>query len=121
MEPLQPWCFKFLANQMVKLGEDFIVRTIKDQCVSDKEDKENAQFIFEMDALMEVCRKLGFETTYTDLEDTKTWMDYKEITIRPPGYMQKLRSKIFIDANALVRQLVDYKKINYKKNILSYG
>jgi len=108
LTPVIPLSFKLLANEISKLGEQFIIRTIRDHCLKDEEDKiscEIDQGIFEMDSLVTICRMLGYECVITDQLDLKTWLDYKDLTVRPPAQMQTLRSKVYIDTDGFIREL----------------
>ena len=59
-----PLCIKFLANEMIALGESFLTQTIDRQSVASTEDKSRQ--VLDLNSVVVVMRMLGYHCSLAD-------------------------------------------------------
>lgn len=67
-----PLCIKFLANEMVALGDAFLSQTIDRHSIVNHEDRTRQ--IIDLNSLTVVMRMLGYYTSLADQAELRTWL-----------------------------------------------
>ena len=80
-----PVGIKFLANEMMAVGESFLIQTIEGQCITHIGD-QFGKVMFELDSLIILMRMLGFLSSSGDKAEMKAWFMNKNCIIKGPTY-----------------------------------
>lgn len=94
-----PVGIKFLANEMLSVGEKFMIQTIEGQCITHQAD---GKIMFDLESLLILMRMLGFLSSQGDRAEMKAWFMNKGCVVKGPSYSA---NAVYIDKEKMVEQI----------------
>lgn len=114
-----PASIKFLANEMLSMGENFMSQTLERHCIISATTKMK---VIDINSILVVLRMLGFNSSQADRAELRTWLLNNRCFAEGPNFLEK--HIIFIDSKRFVKAMKEYKNeefsMNYYGNNASY-
>ena len=98
-EERQPAPLRFLANELVLLGEDFIHKTLEKDSVL----TEDERVVIALDSLIGVLRKLKYLCSGEDITELRIWLFNHQLFAKTPKYFDY--HTIFVDVDLLIKKI----------------
>ena len=107
-----PSCIKYIANELVVLGEKFLVGQLNRHCNKRKSSADKK--IIDINSLNIILLQLGYNMKPTDTTDLRTWIVNNDCFSNENQDIGEYHDNLDLDVGIFISMLKEYKAKEYK-------